>query len=404
MTVVVAPWVGALLAVASLPFVLAAAYLALLAAWSRRLLPRAAGSSVRFDIIVPAHDEESGIVATIESLFAIAYPRDRFRVTVIADNCSDATAARARGAGARVLERADATRRGKGHALGFAYEAVLAQRFADAVVVIDADTLVSANLLSEFAALLGTGAEAIQAAYGVRNASATWRTRLMHIAFTLFHDVRSLGRERLGLSCGLRGNGMCFSRDLLRRVPPSAHSIVEDVEQGIQLGLAGVRIHYAADAEVLGEMPEDALAARSQRERWEGGRLALARRHVPALLRAAIGRRDRVTLDLAVDLLVPPLSILVGLTLLGACVALLAGRAGAGASSLVGWLIAAAGICTYVGRGVVLSGAGLGAIVDLAWTPVYMIWKLTLLKPFRPRSDSWVRTTRNSSVMERDGD
>lgn len=404
MTVLVAPWVGALLAVASLPFVLAAAYLALLAAWSRQLLPRAAGSGVRFDIIVPAHDEEAGIVATIDSLYAIAYPRDRFRVTVIADNCSDATAARARGAGARVLERADATRRGKGHALGFAYEAVLAERFADAVVVIDADTLVSANLLSEFAALLGTGAEAIQAAYGVRNATATWRTRLMHIAFTLFHDVRSLGRERLGLSCGLRGNGMCFSRDLLRRVPPSAHSIVEDVEQGIQLGLAGVRIRYAADAKVLGEMPEDARASRSQRERWEGGRIALARRHVPALLRAAIGRRDRVALDLAVDLLVPPLSILVGLTLLGACGALIAGRAGAGEWALACWLIAGAGIGTYIGRGVVLSGAGPRAIMDLAWAPVYMIWKLTLFKPFRPRDDSWVRTTRNSAVMERDGD
>ena len=400
----VASWVGALIALASLPFVLAAAYLALLAALSRRILPRAAASGVRFDVIVPAHDEESGITSTIESLFAIAYPRDHFRVTVIADNCSDATAARARDAGARVMERNDATRRGKGHALDFAYSAVLAEGFADAVVVIDADTVVSANLLSEFAALLATGAEAVQAAYGVRNATATWRTRLMHIAFTLFHDVRSLGRERLGLSCGLRGNGMCFSRDVLRRVPPSAYSIVEDVEQGIQLGLAGVRIHYAAGAKVMGEMPEDALASRSQRERWEGGRLALARRHVPALLRAAIRDRDPVTLDLAADLLVPPLSILVGLIVLGLCVALIASRSGAEALPLVGWLVAAAGIGTYVGRGIVLSGVGPRAILDLAWAPLYMIWKLTLFKPFRPRDDSWVRTTRNSAVMGRDGD
>ena len=404
MNIMVAPWIGALLTIASAPFVLAAAYLALLAAWSRRLPPRAAVSGVRFDIIVPAHDEESGIVATIDSLFAVEYPRDQFRVTVIADNCTDATAARAREAGAHVLERADNTRRGKGHALSFAYQAVLAEQFADAVVVIDADSLVSPNLLSQFAALLGTGAEAIQAVYGVRNATATWRTRLMHIAFTLFHDVRSLGRERLGLSCGLRGNGMCFSRDLLQRVPPSAYSVVEDVEQGIQLGLAGVRIHYAAGAEVLGEMPEDARASRSQRERWEGGRFALARRHVPVLLYAAIRRRDRVALDLALDLLVPPLSILVGLTFVGACAALLASRAGTGAWALACWLITAAGIGTYIGRGVVLSGVGPRALLDLAWAPLYIIWKLTLFKPFVRRDETWVRTTRNSAVFERDGD
>ena len=404
MTEVAARWISVVLAMASLPFVFAAGYLALLAASSRRFAPHTASPGPRFDIIVPAHDEASGIAATIDSLLTIAYARDRFRVTVLADNCTDDTAARARGAGARVLERVDPERRGKGYAIGFAYEAILAEHFADAVVVIDADTVVSANLLSEFAAVLATGAEAIQAAYGVRNATATWRTRLMHIAFTLFHDVRSLGRERLGLSCGLRGNGMCFSRDLLLRVPPSAHSIVEDVEQGIQLGLAGVRIHYAADATVLGEMPEDARASRSQRERWEGGRLALARRHVPALLRAAIRRRDRVTLDLAADLLVPPLSILVALTLLGACVALLATRAGADAWACAPWLMATAGIIVYVVRGVVLSGVGPRALLDLAWAPLYMMWKLTLFRPFRARERGWVRTTRNSAVAERDGD
>lgn len=404
MTLTAAHWLGVLLAIAALPFALAAVYLAFLASWSqRRLIVRANRSDVRFDILVPAHDEEAGIAATIHSLFAMSYPRDRFRVTVIADNCCDATAARARDAGARVLERIDTALRGKGHALSYAYDAILADPFADAVVVIDADTLVSPNLLSEFALLLGTGAEAIQAAYGVRNAMATWRTRLMHIAFTLFHDVRSLGRERLRLSCGLRGNGMCFTADLLRRVPPSAYSIVEDVEQGIQLGLAGVRIHYAAAATVLGEMPESASASRSQRERWEGGRFALARRHVPALLRAAIGRPDRVPLDLALDLLVPPLSALVGATLLGTCVAL-AWFMGAGSLALMCWLIAAAGIAVYVGRGIALSGLGWRALANLAWAPLYMLWKLTLFKPSRAREAAWVRTTRNSEVVERDGD
>ena len=97
----------------------------------------------------------------------------------------------------------------------------------------DADTLVSPNLLRAFAARLDAGAAAVQARYGVRNPDASWRTRLMAIAFALFHDLRSLGRERLGLSAGLRGNGMCFSTRLLREVPHQAFSVVEDLEYGL---------------------------------------------------------------------------------------------------------------------------------------------------------------------------
>ena len=136
-----------------------------------------------------------------------------------------------------MLVRTDAARRGKGHALAFAFERCLADGFCDAVVVIDADTVVSKNLLSAFAARLARGASALQAEYGVRNPGSSWRTRLMTIALAAFHGVRSVARERLGVSCGLRGNGMAFSKALLLTNSPRAFSIVEDLEYGIQLGL-----------------------------------------------------------------------------------------------------------------------------------------------------------------------
>ena len=92
-----------------------------------------------------------------------------FRVLVVADNCTDSTAALARAAGAEVLERDDTERRGKGYALDFAFHASQAHGWADAVVVVDADTEVSANLLEAFAARIENGAKAIQAHYGVLN-------------------------------------------------------------------------------------------------------------------------------------------------------------------------------------------------------------------------------------------
>ena len=386
----------AALAVASLPVAGASLYLAVLAMAARRTAPPSTTTTLAFDLLVPAHDEERDIAATVASLLALHYPPERYRVVVIADNCSDRTAELARAAGAVVLERHDPERRGKGYALAHGYEASFAEGFADAVVVVDADTVVSANLLTAFAARFAAGAECVQAEYGVRNPDASWRTRLMTIAFTLYHTVRSLGRERLGLSCGLRGNGMAFTAALLRRVPHRAFSVVEDVEYGVQLGLAGVRVAYAGEAVVLGEMPATGAASRTQRERWEGGRVALVRRYLPPLVRAAVARRSVVALDLAADLLVPPLTLLAALSGLGAAVALWLAWAGlAGVWGVAGWAAAVAGLAVYVGRGWALAGTGVRGALDLLWAPVYAIWKLTLLaRPSSARGGTWVRTER----------
>jgi GT2 family glycosyltransferase len=388
---------NAALGVAAVPVTAACAYLAALSAAARPTAVAPARRAVRFDVIVPAHNESRGIAATVASLRALDYPAAALRVVVVADNCTDDTAARAREAGAVVLERHDAERRGKGYALAHGYEASLAAGFAEAVIVVDADTVVSPNLAAAFAARFAGGADAVQAEYGVRNGEASWRTRLMVIAFTLFHTLRSLGRERLRLSCGLRGNGMGFSASLLRRVPPRAFSIVEDVEYGATLALAGVRVSYVAEATVRGEMPETEQASRSQRERWERGRWALVREHVPGLLRAAVTRRDRVPLDLALDLLVPPLTWLALATGAGAVAAAAAFARGAVGAPVAGaWLAAALCLAAYVVRGCVLSGVGARAILDLAWAPVYALWKITLIiRPTSRRPGEWVRTARS---------
>jgi GT2 family glycosyltransferase len=390
--------VGAAFVVLSLPVLAWTLYLATLAALSRALRPPppAVAPLPRFEVVVPAHDEEGGIAATVQSLQAVEYPVDRRRVVVVADNCSDATAARARDAGATVLERTDRERRGKGYALAHAFEQTLAEGTADAIVVVDADTTVSPNLLAAFAARLSAGARTAQAEYGVANARASWRTRLMHIAFTLFHDVRSRARERLGVSSGLRGNGMCFAASLLREVPHDAFSVVEDVEYGIRIARAGYRVWYVGEARVLGEMVSSERASRSQRRRWEGGRWALARQHAARLLGEALRTRDGIRLDLAADLLVPPLTYVVvacavGLTTSVAWWLLAAGPWWAAAP----WTLACVALALYVARGAWLSRIGPRAILDLMWAPVYMVWKVALaLRSSPSREREWVRTAR----------
>ena len=387
------------LVIASLPVLAWTTYLASLALLSRANPTPSYGAAPRttFDVIVPAHNEEVGIAATVASLLAVDYPREMWRVVVVADNCSDATAARAAAAGATVRERIDAERRGKGYALEYGFEASLADGTADAVVVVDADTQVTPNLLRAFDARLRSGARAVQAEYCVANARASWRTRLMHIGFTLFHDVRSRARERLGASAGLRGNGMAFDTALLREVPHEAFSIVEDVEYGIRLGLAGYRVHYAGDARVFGDMVSSEVASRSQRRRWEGGRWMLARRHAASLLVEGVRRRSLLLLDLAADLLVPPLSYVALAMLVGVAASLLWLALGRGAWWAVApWCACIAAFALYVVRGVWLARVGPRAVLDLLWAPIYIAWKVILaLRSLSSREREWVRTARD---------
>jgi cellulose synthase/poly-beta-1,6-N-acetylglucosamine synthase-like glycosyltransferase len=388
----------AVLWVLGMPLLGASAYLALLALLSRRAPATvlAAAPHRRFDIVVPAHDEAAGISATVASLLALDYPPDLMRVVVVADNCSDDTAARARAAGASVIVRSDATRRGKGYALAHAFQKLLADGRAGAVAIVDADTVVSSNLLRVFDSHLEAGANAVQADYGVRNPDDSWRTRLMTIALATTHTLRSLARARLGVSCGLHGNGMCFTSALLRSVPYQAFSIVEDLEFGLQLGEAGYTVAYGADARVWGDIPASEAASRTQRTRWEGGRWRLVRIHALRLLWRGIRGRDRVKLDLAFGLLLPPLTTLAALIGVGLALAVLLSWF-AGSTLGVLWLFAAcaAGVLVYAARGWWLSGTGARGLWALWTIPRYAAWKLTL--PLRrathPRGE-WVRTAR----------
>ncbi|MEO7035133.1 MAG: glycosyltransferase family 2 protein [Polyangiaceae bacterium] len=383
------------LLVLNVPVTLAATYLFIATVLSRRLpLPASVQASRRFRFIVPAHNESAGIGPTVQSLLAVDYDSSLFDVLVVADNCNDDTAACARAAGAVVLERHDAERRGKGYALHLAFSNLPPE--VDAVVVVDADTLVSANLLRAFAARRDQGAVAMQADYAVRNPEASWRTRLMAIAFGAFHIVRSRARERLALSCGLRGNGMCFSASLLAEIPHDAFSIVEDVEYGIRLGEGGYRVQYTDEAHVYGEMVSTAAAATSQRRRWEDGRKDLVSRNAMRLLRSGLATGDRVLIDLALDLLVPPLSRIAVSAVVGLLAAgVLSACSRAVAPSAVPFAFCVAAVFLYVLRGWSVSGTGARGLLDLALAPVYVIWKatLSLRQPFRQTAD-WVRTKR----------
>ncbi|MFT3905563.1 MAG: glycosyltransferase [Steroidobacteraceae bacterium] len=386
------------LLVLALPAIVTCGYLlflTLLSAANRT--PARSTRTTCFDVIVPAHNEAVGIQRTVASLLALDWPRECFRVLVVADNCTDDTAALARAAGAHVLERFDDTLRGKGYALRHAMQFSAADGRAAAVVVIDADAEVSVNLLEAFASRIERGEQAIQVHYGILNPQASWRTRLITIAKGAFHIVRSRARERLGLSCGIRGNGWCVTHALLGRHPYQAFSLTEDLEFGIDLGLAGVRVAYADEAHSDAEMVTDKTVAAKQRSRWEAGRFQMVRTRTWPLLRAGLARPSALCFELGLDLIVLPLSYVVINVLLLIAVAALASH---WLPTLLPWLWIGLGcgsaLLLHVLRGWQVSGIGWRGAFDLARVPIFLAWKLLLLFR-RQKPQGWVRTEREKS-------
>jgi len=349
-------------------------------------------------VIVPAHNEESGLTRTLTSLDACRRSGIEIKVAVIADNCTDDTESVAAAGGALVFVRTDPAARGKGQALNwFINEQRQLVESVDYCAIIDADTVVeSAFVCACVGALAASRGLVAQGFYGVLNPNVCWRTRLMAAALAVFHHLRPLGRRALGGTAGLKGNGMMFHRSVLLQYGWPAFSNVEDVEFSVQLALDGVAVDYVPGARVYGEMPTGRRQAEIQRGRWEGGRWMLARTYIPQLVKAFLRKPRRVVLDAILDLTTPPLGLLIALQLVAAIVGLLVGM-----PTVWGGAIAMIAIAViYVGSGLFLRRESLSIWLALAAAPIYVLWKIIVYARLRFRGDAgaWKRTPRENEI------
>ncbi|MBX3247199.1 MAG: glycosyltransferase [Myxococcales bacterium] len=343
----------------------------------------------RLAVVVPAHDEEGGIASCVKSLLGCARPQAPVEVLVVADNCSDGTAARAREAGATVLERHDTERRGKGYALELAFDTLL-ERFPDldGVLVVDADTEVDPDFLVCAERWFAAGADAVQARYLVRNADESTRTALMNAAFMAFNVLRPRGRARLGLSAGILGNGFGLSRRSLEAVPYTARSVVEDLEHHLHLVRAGFKVEFMDETAVRADFPVGERGADTQRARWEGGRLRMLREHAPPLAKEVLAGDLRLAEPL-LELLLLPLATHVGL--LGALALVPFPPTQLYAATALGVVGA------HVATAMKVGGAGRTELAALARAPLYVLWKARVLPKIlqaASRDQAWVRTAR----------
>ena len=387
-------WVGwGLLVVAgvvSVPCLIVAAecFLALLPLPKHRT-----GKRGKVAVLIPAHNEQLLIGRTLQRLLPQITNADR--VLVVADNCTDNTAAIARSHGVEVLERDDMLNLGKGFALA-AGVAHLAADPPDVVVIFDADCDAEAgmvDILSRTAVSTGRPVQALYLMYSPESAGPGGL--ISAFAFLVKNQVRARAMHRVGLPVLLTGTGMAFPWELIRDTSLATDNIVEDLALGLTFAVEGRGPVYAESARVNGRLPDSSFAAMTQRTRWEHGYLHTILTQCPCLVWKGFGDFRPGLLLVAVDLAVPPLSLLVFSGLVAVAISLVEAWL-----SGTWWAVLPLGLAA--------GAAGMGLCVAwavfarkrlpprvMASIPAYVLKKLPIYAGFLlHRQRAWVRTER----------
>jgi cellulose synthase/poly-beta-1,6-N-acetylglucosamine synthase-like glycosyltransferase len=344
-------------------------------------------------VLVPAHNEANGIADTVANIRAHLRPGDR--LLVVADNCSDNTADIARASGAEVIERSDAERRGKGYALDHGVQHLAADP-RPVLVIVDADCSLAAGALEHLVSSCTSSGRPVQGLYLMRAAEgASLKQRVAEFAWRVKNGVRPSGGLRLGQPCPLMGAGMAFPWELVSRASLASGHLVEDMKLGIDLALAGRPPLFEPSARIDSMFPVTEASAQSQRTRWEHGHIATLLAEGPRLIRRALASGDLRLAGMALDLMVPPVTLLLGLVvvaaLIGVPVAIWASAVvGLMALGALAVLIVALVRCWWV------AGRSLLSANDLLRAPAYALWKLPVyLRFITRRQTDWVRTDRH---------
>lgn len=322
---------------------------------------------IRFLVVVPAHNEERALPASLAAIRRCL--REDDTVLVVDDRSTDATACIARTAGAMVLQRRADEPPGRAAARQAAIDHAATLPW-DALVMVDADSIVEPGFLDAAERALATGALALQA-----RSEAARGGRLVDQAalasFALQGVLMPRGRDRLGALVRLRGSGMVLRREVTTRF--SFHAAAsEDLVYSLELCRAGIRIRHIDSARLRSQNAGSWRVASEQKLRYEVGRLAAAREHLAAMVQT----RSIAGLEGAWFLASPPFAIAAASLVTGVGLALLA--ASMGASLLVPLVLSTAAALLAISLVVAAIEARLSPriVVAMIAAPWYVGWKV----------------------------
>jgi hypothetical protein len=218
---------------------------------------------------------------------------------------------------------------------------------------------------------------------------------LAEFAWLIKNLIRPSGLRNLGMPCQLFGSGMALPWSLIDEVNFKSSNIVEDLEMGVKFALQGFPPFFHSGLVVSSQFPASELGASQQRKRWEHGYLTSILTLAPRLIRHGIVNRNLQSVAMLLDLIVPPLSLLVLILL--ACVVLAISFTMHSVNfiilffslALLSMLVMAIGLSWHRYGRTIISGK------ELAYIPIYVIKKLPMyVMFFVNREKKWRKTPR----------
>ena len=348
-------------------------------------------------VLVPAHNEAEQIKQVSKAI--LQQLSDQDKLIVIADNCQDNTAELARSTGAIVFERENLTQRGKGYALDYGMKFIQDEP-PEALVILDGDCLIQPNTIENITRLACTTGRPIQAIYLMEQPDNTnLKDYISMFALKVKNLVRLQGLNRLGLHCMLTGSGMAFPWSVINRVSLAGSKTTDDTQLTVDLSLKGYMPMLCEDALVVGRLMKG-KDAQSQRARWEHGHLEMILVEVPRLLKAFAFQRRFAILALALDIAIPPLSLLVMIMIVAFVICCLGVIWGTSILSAIAMTVAFGFLITGLVSTWLKFGRFELPLQNLIAIPCYMLSKIPIYLNFFVKPQSrWLETERDLSNL-----
>ena len=347
----------------------------------------------RIAVLIPAHNEALEIEATLKRVLPQMKPGDS--VVVIADNCQDKTAEIAAKNGATVIERSNQKQRGKGYALDYGCQ-FLAQDPPQVVIMLDADCSIEPKVIERIGYQAAKTQKPIQALYLMEPPiQGSPEDLISAFAFLIKNLVRPKGLANLGQPCLLTGSGMAIPWSAIQKIQLANDNIAEDMQLGIDLAISGYSPQFCESTKVLSRFPQKTSAKKSQRTRWEHGYLQTMISQIPRLLTISYKNQRSDLLFLALEISVPPISLLVIFWMLVLVIALLGGFLfniwlPTILILILGLILTLSILCVWR-----KFGSDIISFKELLYVPFYLLWKIPLyLKFLVSPQQEWIKTDR----------
>ena len=229
----------------------------------------------KYAILIAARNEEKVIGNLLDSIAKQDYPRDLLTTFVVADNCTDTTAAIARKKGAICYERFNDQDKTKGFALEFLFNNIECDygiNSFEGYFIFDADNLLNTNFVSKMNDAFDSGEKIITSYRNTKNFDENWIASTYALHWIRSSRTSHRARSYLGLATNIQGTGFLFANEIVKN---GWHytSLTEDRALTADAVSNGYMISYQDEAIFYDEQPIKLKVALRQRLRWSKGHL-----------------------------------------------------------------------------------------------------------------------------------